>query len=259
MNKLFSPNQKLSSRDSSLLITGQFILIVLLWSLSNSLLLPRPKEILNAMWDLIVNRNIISDFLKSIMLCCKAMLIAVIISCMLAYSSVIPFFRPMISFLTKLRFLTTVGLSFLFMKLSSDVDQQKIMLLVYGVTVFFLTSILSIICSVPETKLNYARTLRLNSWKVVREAQIYETASSVYESIRQNFAMAWMMLAMVENLCKSQGGIGVVLSDLNKYFKFDYVYAIQFLILFTGLFIDWFMKVTKKFLFPYSLLATEKK
>jgi NitT/TauT family transport system permease protein len=67
-----------------------------------------------------------------------------------------------------------------------------------------------------------------------------------------------MMLATVENLCKSQGGIGVMLFDLNKWFKFEYVYAIQVYILLTGILLDISLTKLKYFLFPYSLLSIKK-
>lgn len=187
----------------------------------------------------------------SVGLCCKCLAISVIISLALTYLSVIPFFKPIASFATRLRFLPTAGMIFLFMKLSDTVNEQKTYLMVFGVTVFFITSTMAIIGDVSQGELNYPRTLRFPEWKVVYEVQIMSRLPLVYDSIRQNFAMAWMMIAFIEGLCKSDGGIGVILSDQNKYFKFDYVWAIQFLILMTGIGIDYTLKKAKKAFFPY--------
>ena len=71
--------------------------------------------------------------------------------------------------------------------------------------------------------------------------------------------MAWMMIAMVENLCKSDGGIGVIISDQNKYFKFDYVWAIQLLILLTGICMDILLRKVREWLLPYTMLTIKKR
>ncbi len=65
-----------------------------------------------------------------------------------------------------------------------------------------------------------------------------------------------MLLAAVENIAKANGGIGVVLAESNKYFKMEKVYAVQILILITGIVIDWILRTLKIILFPYSSLKS---
>lgn len=256
--KLLTPNQKLSTKVATFVLIGQVAFFLLLWVFSSSHVLPKPGEILNALWDLIAHKGVIGEFLQSLTLCLKAIFYAVLLVMLIAYLSTIPIFKNIGYMTKKLRFLTTVGLSFLFMKLTHDVDEQKTALLVFGIYTFLIDSVISSINSIPTSTYNYARTLKMNEWQVLWHVVIVGRLSHIFESVRQNFAIAWMMLAMVENLCKSQGGIGVVLSDLNKWFKFEYVYAIQFLILFTGLLIDWSLTKIKGFLFPYTLLTVQK-
>lgn len=88
----------------------------------------------------------------------------------------------------------------------------------------------------------------------MRELLIYGKASNILECIISNFAMAWMLLAAVENIAKASGGIGVVLAESNKYYKFEEVYAIQLMILLTGIIIDYLLGYTKRFLFPHTNL-----
>lgn len=258
--KLLSPNAQLSTRESSILLVTQCVMVFLCWDLMHSTLFPRPQEIGSALYDLIVNKGVFREFIKSIGLCLQAMFYAVIVSLFVCYLSVLPLFRPMANLATKLRFLPTVGLTFLFLKIADGVvDSQKIYLLVFGIGVFFTTSIMSVIGATTTEELNYARTLRFNEWRVVWEVIILGKMGEVFEAIRQNFAMAWMMIAMVENLCKSDGGIGVIISDQNKYFKFDYVWAIQLLILLTGIGLDYVLRKIRGFLLPYTALGTTKK
>ena len=61
-----------------------------------------------------------------------------------------------------------------------------------------------------------------------------------------------------ENVCKSSGGIGVVLAESSKYIRLDEVYAIQLLILLTGIGLDFVLTKVRGFLFPYTLLKHVK-
>lgn len=258
--KFITPNQNLSSGESSIVIFGWIALVFLMWDFTNSTLFPAPMEVFKALGDLIVNKGVFGEFLKSILLCLKAMGYAVLVSLLLCYLSVIPLFRPICTLATKFRFLPTAGLTFLFLKIAEGmVDTQKILLLVFGIGVFFCTSVMAVIGGTSTEELNYARTLRFKEWRVVWEVIILGKLDLVFEAIRQNFAMAWMMIAMVENLCKSDGGIGVIISDQNKYFKFDYVWAIQLLILGTGIMLDWLLRKSKEWVLPYSSLTTQRK
>lgn len=246
--------------ENDILMACQVLFVFLLWNVINSTLFPRPQEIGSALYDLVVNKGVFREFFKSIGLCCQAMFYAILVSLLLCYASVMPLFRPLATFATKLRFLPTVGLTFLFLKIADgQVDSQKILLLVFGISVFFCTSIMGVIGNTTIEELNYARTLRFNEWQVAWEVIVRGKLADVFEGVRQNFAMAWMMIAMVENLCKSDGGIGVIISDQNKYFKFDYVWAIQFLILLTGIGMDYALRKMKEFLLPYSTLTTVRK
>lgn len=258
--KLLSPNAILSSAETDVLIICQTLGVFVVWNIANSTLFPRPQEIGLALADLVLHKGVFREFLKSIGLCLQAMFYAILVSLLLCYLSVLPLFKPMATLATKLRFLPSVGLTFLFLKIASGVvDSQKMYLLVFGISVFFCTSIMSVIGSTTTEELNYARTLRFSEWRVVWEVIILGKIDLVFEAVRQNFAMAWMMIAMVENLCKSDGGIGVIISDQNKYFKFDYVWAIQLLILLTGIGMDYALRKTREFLLPYSVLTTTRR
>ena len=45
--------------------------------------------------------------------------------------------------------------------------------------------------------------------------------------MRQNAAMGWMMLTMVEGISRSEGGVGAMLLNQNKHFHLSAVFAIQ--------------------------------
>ena len=58
--------------------------------------------------------------------------------------------------------------------------------MVFGITVFFVTSMLSVIQGITKNEFNHARTLRMNEWEVVKEVIVLGKLDQVFEIIRQN-------------------------------------------------------------------------
>ncbi len=112
---------------------------------------------------------------------------------------------------------------------------------------------------VPKEKFDLARTLRMGEWRVVWEVIVLGRADAAFDAMRQNAAMGWMMLTMVEGISRSEGGIGALLLNQNKHFRLEAVFAIQIAILLIGLFQDYALGLAKKFLFPYADLQLEKR
>jgi len=152
-----------------------------------------------------------------------------------------------------------VGLTFFFTVLFTSGHQLKVGLLVFGVTVFFVTSMIDVVAQVPKEKFDLARTLRMGEWRVVWEVIVLGRADAAFDALRQNAAMGWMMLTMVEGISRSEGGIGALLLNQNKHFHLEAVFAIQLSILVIGLFQDYMLGVAKKFICPYADLQLEQR
>ena len=253
---LFVPNARNSRSTLAIMATIQVVVLLALWFASKSTLIPTPVEIARALGRLFQEHNLAYELWTSTWLCVKSMLFAVVVSLVIAYATVIPFFRPIGFLVSKGRFLTLVGLSFVFTQLTSTGSGLKTSLLVFGITVFFVTSMVSIIRSVPKHEFYHARTLRMSEWQVVWEVIILGRLDQVFEVIRQNFAISWTMLTLVEGISRSEGGIGPLLLNQQKYLHLDAVFAIQFLILCVGILLDWAIGQMKVFFFPYSTLTT---
>ncbi len=256
VTKVISPFKKLTpiEQSISMLVVGMGLL--LLWSMSGSKYIPTPLEIIEALPRL-MEKDLIYNFSKSLRFCFKALAYSTLIAYFFALLSVLPLFKTFCQFLRKFRFLPSAGLSFLFMKLSviygDGIDSQILWMMIFGITTWLLDSFIGIALSVTEDEVMYARSLRLSRWQCMKEILILGKASLMMEALIANFAMAWMLLAAVENIAKASGGIGVVLAESNKYYKFDEVYAIQLIILLTGILIDFLLNKLKKFLFPYAM------
>lgn len=259
LQKYFIPNKTLDKKSTSTILVFWICLILGIWIFLGSKLLPSPNEILSALKSLIDDKNFTGELLNSTSFCMHAMFDAIIICFFIAYLSVLPFFRPICAFIAKARFLSTAGLTFFVGEITPDSGVKKLVILSFAITVFLVTSMLSIVIETKKEELDYARTLRMNEFKVVWEVIIKGKLDAMFEVIRQNFAIAWMMLASCESLCRSEGGIGILLSDTDKHFKLDQVFAIQIVVLCLGIFFDYLFKLLKGWLFPYSVLKLERK
>lgn len=242
----------------AIMIAIQLAVFLLLWTTSSFRLIPTPIEIIKSLQSLITSQNLIYELWNSTWLCLKSLLIATVISLIISYATVIPFFKPFGYLISKFRFWTLVGLSFVFTLITHSGHELKVTLMVFGITVFFVTSMVSIIQSIPKYEFYHARTLRMNEWQVVWEVIILGRFDQVLEVIRQNFAIAWMMLTMVEGISRAEGGIGVLLLNNNKLLRLSDVFAIQLVILLMGIFLDYVIGKLREFFFPYSKMTLEK-
>ena len=254
---IFSPNKTVSKPTVLMIIGVQIVLLLLFWY-STGELIPKPHEVLSALGNFFKEGDLVRELFVSTGLCLEAMAIAIILSLLISYLTVLPFFRPPAFLISKGRFLTLVGLSFVFTLMVSSGHSLKVSLLVFGISVFMVTSLVSMIKSIPKADFNHARTLRMSEWQTVWEVVILGKIDQVFEIIRQNFAIGWMMLTMVEGISRSEGGIGTMLLNQSKHLHLDAVFAIQIVILLVGIFMDYLIGVFKNILCPYAQLTLER-
>ena len=162
-------------------------------------------------------------------------------------------------FLSKLRFLSMVGLSFVFTVMTHSGRQLKLSMLVFSVSVFFVTGMADVIASIPKEQYDLARTLGMGPWRVVWEIVVLGQIDRAFDVLRQNAAIGWMMLTMIESMVRSEGGIGAVLTTANKHFYLNAVFAIQITILVLGLFQDYMIGAAKRLFCPYAAIGSERK
>jgi NitT/TauT family transport system permease protein len=256
--QVFSPNAVLNKTTARILIAGEAALALLIWIFSPFVLLPKPTEVLNSLGEL-WQQGLGAELITSFYLNLQAIALATLISLLLAYSTSMPVFRPLVSLLSKLRFLSLVGLTFVFTILAKSGHELKLSLLVFSVTVFFVTGMADVIDAIPKEIFDLARTLRMGEWRVVWEVVVLGQFDKAFDVLRQNAAIGWMMLTMVEGIVRSEGGVGTVLLDENHHFRLAAVFAIQFTILALGLMQDYGIGLIKNIVCPYASLRLERK
>lgn len=256
---LFTPNKTIDNRSISIMIVGQIVAVLLFWCYSTTALIPRPLDILVAWKNMAATGGLVQDLYISTKLCFHALFISIVSSAIIAYLTVLPFFKPAGFVMRKMRFLPMVGLSFVFTLMSASGYDLKIRLLVFGISVFILDSMIGVVQSVTDNEYNHARTIFGNEWKVVWERVVLGKAHQMLNAVKQNFAIAWTMLTFAEGLVRSDGGVGALMLNENKHLQLDSVFAIQMSLFALGIAIDYLFGVVRNICFPYADLATQKK
>jgi len=241
-----------------LLAATQVVAAIAVWWVWPASIIPKPIEIVRAFSDLWLNYGLGYELWTSFILNVQAIIITLLISLALSYLVVLPFFLPVAGLVSQGRFLGLVGLTFLFTILTSGSHQLKVSLLVFGMVVFYVTSMAEVVASVPRDELDYARTLRMGDWRVVWEVIVLGRFDAAIEILRQVAAIGWMMLTMVEGLARAEGGVGVLLLSQNKHFHLDKVFAIQISIFLIGIVQDYCIGLFKSQVCPYADVTQER-
>lgn len=254
---LFSPNKNVSKSTALLLAGTQAAALVLLWAFSPFSFLPGLGETVRAFGTL-WSDGLGVDLATSFKLNVEAIGIATAVSLLLSYSTVMPFFRPVVSLIGKLRFLSMIGLGFFFTLATSNGHMLKLDVLAFLISVFFVTGMADVLTSVPSIQLDLARTLRMGPWRVMWEVVVLGQADKAFDVLRQNAAIGWMMLTTVEGMSRSEGGIGTLLLTENKHFHLASILALQVTILLLGLLQDYAIGFLRRTFCPYADLTTER-
>jgi len=254
---VLSPNRVISKQTVRWLVGFQLLMLFCIWLFSSTVFLPKPIEVFHALGQMWVE-GLGAELITSFYLNLQAIALSTLLSLVLAYLTVIPFFRPIVSLLSKLRFLSMVGLTFFFTLMATTGHELKLYLLVFSVSVFFVTGMAEVVASIPKEKFDLARTLRMGEWRVVWEVVVLGQTDKAFEVLRQNAAMGWMMLTMVEGISRSEGGVGAMLLNQNKHFHLSAVFAIQLTILVLGLAQDYGIGLLRKIFCPYAGLTLER-
>jgi NitT/TauT family transport system permease protein len=256
---VFQPNRVASANTVRLLIAVQAGAALAFWWSTPFEVLPNPVEVLTAIRSLWFEQGLGAELITSFGVNLQALGLTLAISLLLSYLTVVPFFRPIAAAVAKGRFLSLVGLTFIFTLILGGGRPLKVSLLVFGMTVFYVTSMIDVVAQIPKDQFDHARTLRMGEWRVVWEVVVLGTADKAIDILRQNAAIGWMMLTMVEGIARSEGGVGAMLLNQSKHFRLADVFGIQLVILFVGILQDYVIGWLKQVVCPYSHLTLERR
>jgi NitT/TauT family transport system permease protein len=252
----FVPNGHVNSRIHWILGLGTMVVMLGAWA-ARPAFLPGPMDVIQA-YPSLVDQNLIQNLLVSFTTNLQAIGLSCLLTLPLAYITVTPAARPFVKALSKARFLGMTGLVVIFTLTFGGGHGLKLALLTFGLSVFLITSLYDIVETIPREEFDHARTLRMGPWRSVLEVVIIGRVDAVIDALRQNAAMGWVMLTMVEGLVRSEGGLGGMMLSEDKHVNLAAVFAIQILVLAVGIGQDYLLALFKRWFCPYAFITLER-
>jgi ABC-type nitrate/sulfonate/bicarbonate transport system permease component len=254
MKQYITPFEKIAKSKRTIILSIWVVLLLAIWFAGTSgekHLFPSPSQVFKGFSDL-YNEGLVVHILNSLILCFLSIFLAIIISMLLAYSWPIPALKPLSEFVTKFRFLPFTGLSFYVALMIHDARNMQIWIMVIFLTTFLTTSLIAVIRDIPEEEFDHAKTLKCSRWEVLWQVIVLGRLDYVIDVIRQNLAIAWMMLVTVESIVVASGGLGFLIKNSDKFMNHGRIIALQIIILLIGLGLDGGINFLRKAIFRYS-------
>jgi NitT/TauT family transport system permease protein len=256
LQEAWMPNGHPSLTMQRMIVVGTILSILVAWCFRPAFI-PGPAEVLEAFPGLI-DQGLFVQLYTSLSTSLQAIGLSCLLTIPLAYLTVLPAVRPFVRALCKMRFVGLTGFVILFTIFFGGGHGLKLALLVFGMSAFLVTTLYEIVEQIPREEFDHARTLRMGPWGSVLEVVIIGRFDQVLDAIRQNAAMAWVMLTMVEGLVRFEGGLGALMLAEDKHIRLDAVFAVQLVVLFIGIVQDWALLLIRKLLCPYAALTLER-
>lgn len=111
---------------------------------------------------------------------------------------------------------------------------------------------MNMVKDIPQEEFDHARTLGCNRWETLWEVVIKGRFDYVFELVRQNLAIVWVMLVTVESILAAAGGLGFLIKNNDKLGDNGKVIGLQIIIIIVGLGIDFGITKLRKAIFRYS-------
>ncbi len=248
------PNRAIDRTVALGLVAAWIGSAVLVWVLSPFASLPGPGDVWRGLGHLWWQEGMGPELYTTLHLIFHSLLLTIAISMTLSYLSVIAALRPLVQAISKLRFLGLTGLVFPFTLLTGGGYALKVTLLTFGMTTFFVTGMFQAVADIPREQFDHLRVMGASERRILWEVVVRGTLDKAFDVVRQNLAIGWAMITMVEGISRSEGGIGALLLNQNKHFKLDEVYALLLSILVVGLVLDYAMGALTRIVCPYAHL-----
>lgn len=255
---LLLPFTPVRARWLPAMVATQACATLALWALSGSCTLPSPLEVARAWLDLVQHQGLFIELWASVKVSLLALVLSTLAAVVMACLGTAPVFMPLARLSAALRFLGFAGLTYVFMLASSDAVGLRVSILSFGMFVFMVTALQADLAATSRDPIDHCRTLGMRHWRITGEVVVLGKADVILDLMRQNAAIGWTLLTLVEGLTRSAGGIGAMLLNQNRYFLLAGVFAIQLTILAVGLAQDALLSLLKDSMCPWSTLGKER-
>lgn len=254
LKDLIKPFEKLGLSTSVSIIIFWTICLFAIWfscSVGETHLFPTPKQVFSGFVRLWSN-GLITHLFSSLALCGQAIFYSVIISLTISYLSVLPLTKTWGKLVSMLRYLPLTGITFYISIFLKDARDIQVWVLVMFMSSFLTTSLMAMINDIPDEEKDHARTLGCNRWEVLWEVVIKGRIDYVFELVRQNLAIVWMMLVSIESILIAAGGLGVLIKNNDRMGDNGAVIAVQIIIILVGIGLDYGITAFRRLIFKFS-------
>lgn len=255
LKKIFTPFRTLDGSTKTIIVSVWIVLLFTFWFISASIgtthLFPTPTQVFKGLFD-VWNEGLITHLASSLSLCFQGIFFSVIISMLLAYLTPIAAFKGLGTFASKLRYLPPTGIAFYVTIMMSGARTIQVWVLVIFMSTFLITSLIQMIKDIPQEEFDHAKTLGCTRLEMLWEVVIKGRLDYVIELVRQNLAIVWVMLVMVESILIAAGGLGVLIKNGDRLGNNGKVIAVQGIIILIGIVLDYGLTQLRRGIFRYS-------
>lgn len=258
MIQLFEPFGHRTKIQKRVLIVFWTVVLFLAWQFWPGTYMPRPAGTWAALEWLYGRGLIVEIWVSTWVIIRSGFMIAFPIGCVLSYLYTIPFFRPLVVMIASCRNASMNALIAVFLMMSLDGDRLKVITMSFVLLVYFVSSVTSILDSLPQDEIDHAIAMRMSSWqtlwhRVVR-GRFYDIATSFVPCI----AMGWAMLSFVEGAARGLGGLGDLMLQNDKINSYDGILALTFVAVAFGLGISLVLQGLLRWMSPYVVQKSVK-
>lgn len=247
-----TPNATLDGwRPKAVILGGWLSLWLLFWIVVRPAIFPSPLDVVVALPALWTIDGLGQHLITSLTVSVEALVLSSLISLPLAYLSRVPAIRPIGQWVAEMRFLSPAVFFLMLLFIAPSGHMVKVLMLTMGETFFLVTTMIGVVDAVPLERFDDCRTLRMNEGQALWYAVVRGTLHDAILAIRDNNAMGWSMLMMVEGIVRSEGGVGVMILNNEKHMNFAEVYAIATVIALAGLAMDYLLGQFELLACPY--------
>jgi len=248
-----TPNGEVHLKSERVLLVLWWIAVAgALWEMVRPAIFPSPLDVVHAFPALWFEDGLGQELLASLRVSGEALLLSAAIALPLAYVSRVPALRPLARGVAKLRFLSPSVFFTLLLFLAASGHLVKVYMLTLGEACFLITTMIGVVDAIPNERFDDCRTLRMSAWTATWYVIIRGTVPQALDAIRDNNAMGWASLIMVERIVQAEGGVGVLIFNNEKHMNFASVWAVALAILTIGLVLDALLGAVRRTLCPYA-------
>lgn len=182
-------------------------------------------------------------------------LLASLISLLIAYISCLPFLQPLNQVLQWFRYLPIVAFNLVFLSIFTIGWSMKVAMLTAGMAFFLITSMTAVIGQIPKLKFELARVLNYGDWKTFWTAVVRPTLPAMIDVVAQSAAMGWVMIVAIETFNRTEGGIGAAIYSYSATNQKAEVYVYLVIIGVIAVLEDQFFYWFKRIVFPYTQIS----